>query len=302
MAAPIVPIAAAAASVIGSGTQAYAQGRMNKKTREWNEKMYQQQNIDNEKYWHMQNEYNSPRAQMQRFQEAGLNKNLIYGQGDNGNSGNLGAPSPQSWSPESPLKNMDLAQGIMSYADVQNKSAQTDNLRAQNTVLIEQAANVAADTAGKITSTARSKFDLNLAEDLRENSLQVREQELRKLNINNDVTLQENERAAAQNSASLRESAERVLEIRARVAKTADERKQINAQIQNLNKDQELKELDLELKRNGINPNDPLYMRILGRYLDDAKESAPALNSLNPMKGEKLPHRFFKKKIWKYQK
>ena len=46
--------------------------------------------------WQQQNDYNSPVAQMQRFKEAGLNPNLIYKQGDNGNSSSMqGAASPQ---------------------------------------------------------------------------------------------------------------------------------------------------------------------------------------------------------------
>lgn len=36
--------------------------------------------------WGIQNEYNSPAAQMQRFLDAGLNPHLIYGQGNAGNS------------------------------------------------------------------------------------------------------------------------------------------------------------------------------------------------------------------------
>lgn len=40
-----------------------------------------QQNIDNQwEMWRATNEYNSPVAQMQRYKEAGLNPNLIYGQ------------------------------------------------------------------------------------------------------------------------------------------------------------------------------------------------------------------------------
>ena len=49
---------------------------------------YQNQwNIDQ---WNRENEYNSPAAQMVRYQEAGLNPNLIYGQQ------NLSAGSPQA--------------------------------------------------------------------------------------------------------------------------------------------------------------------------------------------------------------
>lgn len=42
----------------------------------------------NKKMWELQNEYNKPINQMSRYQEAGLNKNLIYGQGSNGNAQN----------------------------------------------------------------------------------------------------------------------------------------------------------------------------------------------------------------------
>lgn len=41
--------------------------------------------------WHRENVYNSPAAQMQRFQAAGLNPNLIYGQSNTG--GSLSSPS-----------------------------------------------------------------------------------------------------------------------------------------------------------------------------------------------------------------
>lgn len=40
----------------------------------------------NERMWNLNNEYNSPAAQMQRYSDAGLNPNLVYGQGSNGNA------------------------------------------------------------------------------------------------------------------------------------------------------------------------------------------------------------------------
>lgn len=46
--------------------------------------------------WRMQNEYNHPRAQMQRLSEAGLNPALIYGSGSGGAAGNAGSPSVPS--------------------------------------------------------------------------------------------------------------------------------------------------------------------------------------------------------------
>lgn len=51
-----------------------------------NLKLQELQNAYNLDMWKMQNEYNSPQSQMQRFKEAGLNPNLIYGQGTSGNA------------------------------------------------------------------------------------------------------------------------------------------------------------------------------------------------------------------------
>lgn len=61
-------------------------------------KLAAQQNQYNLDMWRMQADYNSPQAQMQRFQEAGLNPNLIYGQGSNGNM----SQAPQMVTPEAP--------------------------------------------------------------------------------------------------------------------------------------------------------------------------------------------------------
>ena len=44
--------------------------------------------------WNLQNQYNSPLSQMQRFKAAGLNPNLIYSQGNAGNASSM--PSYQS--------------------------------------------------------------------------------------------------------------------------------------------------------------------------------------------------------------
>lgn len=46
----------------------------------YNYLMKQQEQAYNLDLWHLQNEYNSPAAQMMRYQDAGLNPNLIYGQ------------------------------------------------------------------------------------------------------------------------------------------------------------------------------------------------------------------------------
>ena len=52
-----------------------------------NKSMLNRQFQNDVKMWNMQNEYNLPKNQMQRYQDAGLNPNLIYGEGS-ASSGN----------------------------------------------------------------------------------------------------------------------------------------------------------------------------------------------------------------------
>ncbi len=72
----------------------------------YQKKLAEQQNQYNIDMWKMQADYNSPQAQMQRFQEAGLNPNLIYGQGNNGNM----SQAPQMVTPRAPEISKDLAE------------------------------------------------------------------------------------------------------------------------------------------------------------------------------------------------
>lgn len=65
---------------------------------EYSKKLAEQQNSYNLDMWRMNNEYNSPQAQMKRFEQAGLNPNLIYGQGSAGNS----SSPPQMITPQAP--------------------------------------------------------------------------------------------------------------------------------------------------------------------------------------------------------
>ena len=50
------------------------------KTAQYNYLLKQQENAYNLQLWNLANEYNSPAAQMQRYQDAGLNPNLVYSQ------------------------------------------------------------------------------------------------------------------------------------------------------------------------------------------------------------------------------
>lgn len=153
--ATLTAIIGGGASLASTGLGALNTGSMNKKTREWNETMYNRQLEDNRANWQMQwdksthrsdilwqrqNEYDSPRAQMQRFQEAGLNPNLIYGQQITGQQASAPPSSaPQGASP----KNLDMKRtdfsglnragdSLMNMYDIRMKSAQIQGQMEHN--------------------------------------------------------------------------------------------------------------------------------------------------------------------------
>lgn len=256
----------AASQAINNASGILAQSNLNKRTQKWNEKMYAQQRKDSLADWAMQNEYNSPLAQMSRYRDAGLNPHLIYGQTNTADA--VRSSNVQGWNPRAPQFNFDGGSILASYYDVQLKEAQIDNLRAATTVSTQDALLRAAQTAETGARTARSAFDLSLAQDLRETSLEAATANLRNTEAQTKLTLDNNERQKALTSSSLAEAAERILHNRLQQANTKLEANRINESIRSLQKDNQLKDLDIKLKQNGIQPSDNIFLRILTQYLD----------------------------------
>lgn len=89
--------------------------------------------------WNANNVYNSPLQQMERLREAGLNPNLVYGNGSATHTATMAsAPSVGYKAMSHPLQN-----ALLSY-QVENMRAQNDNLKAQNELLKSQAESVRA--------------------------------------------------------------------------------------------------------------------------------------------------------------
>lgn len=78
------PVASVAQGILGVGATAIAAHQAKKSTdatNRANKELVEMQNQFNEMMWNKNNEYNSPLAQVNRLQEAGLNPNLVYGNG-----------------------------------------------------------------------------------------------------------------------------------------------------------------------------------------------------------------------------
>lgn len=137
-----------------------------------NEKAYQR----SLNMWNLQNEYNSPTQQMARIRAAGLNPNLVYGNGVTGNSAGstpqyepakFNAPTMQAYRGW----NLGISDAISQFLAYRTVKAQVDNMEAQNSLIRQQTATEATRQANIAASTSRSEFDLNMAKELKDVSV-----------------------------------------------------------------------------------------------------------------------------------
>lgn len=154
------------AAAIGSALGGIATGLINKQSQEdtnaaqaaTNERLYQMQRADAVSDWNRNNAYNSPAQQMQRFKEAGLNPNLIYGNMQNAQPiRSVDAKAPDYVAPRlndnmipsaigkyMELKQQDLTiknqEKALALTDAQTKKVEADaqNVTLQNQNLIDQ--------------------------------------------------------------------------------------------------------------------------------------------------------------------
>lgn len=113
----------------------WAQSRANKKAAQWSNEM----NVANndvaynrqQELLKFQLDYNSPTAQMDRFKQAGLNPNLVYGQGSPGNM--QSAPEPPKPAPvnRQPIDMSQVSALAMQVQQMKMMQAQTDLTEAK---------------------------------------------------------------------------------------------------------------------------------------------------------------------------
>lgn len=266
---PLAPLIAAGGAIIGQGLNAASTGANNRKSRKWNEKMYAMQRQDSLSDWAMQNQYNHPSSQMARLREAGLNPNLVYGNGATAEGGQVRGTEVQSWRPEAAQFDLGAAagSGLAAYYDTQVKQAQIDNLRVQNDVLEAERLSKLAGIDFTKSQTKTSDFKLALEEQLRDISIGQREADYKKTLADTKFTLNQDERATAMNASSIREAAERILRSRAERSKVPYEKREIEARIENLKRDATIKDYEIQLNKAGLSKGDALWLRIIAQLV-----------------------------------
>lgn len=275
---------AALTSTIDNASSIIATQNINKKTREWNEKQYDKQRQHSLMDWEMQNAYNSPEQQMARLKAAGLNPNLVYGNGAEAMSNQAPrSTDTQSWRPEIPRIN--TSAGLMAGFDMQQKQAQTDNIKeltkvAQQEQMLKtiQAYATLEGTKKVQADTATAQYDLQQKNRLSDLVVHQAEATLAKTQVDTTFTFDTNERAKALQAPTLAKAAEEILNLRLSRAKTNQEIAHLKQQIVNLQKDETLKDWEVKLNKDNISKGDPAWMRILQMIISKASKDTPYNN------------------------
>lgn len=266
----------AGGSLLGQGTNAYATGRMNRATRqfaqeqadvtnqrnianwkmqnEYNERMWEKQNAydqsmrDNQRMYdldmyNMENEYNTPRNQMQRFQEAGLNPHMIAGSSNamggsvstsnmdttqQGSSQISGAEKAE-WNPRAPQ--FDFHSGLIAMMDMKTKSAQQDLLAEQAKLTQKEQDLVTAKSITELAGGNMKGLEFKMESELYGTSIQARQEQLRKLQADTRFTINQDTRSERALNITADEARARIDLLKSQVKTEAQRQELNNAEI-----------------------------------------------------------------------
>lgn len=288
--------------LIGSTIAGISEAQQEKKNRKWQEEqnqkdyqfqreMYEWSRWDAKADWEREAAYNSPEEQMNRLRQAGLNPNLVYGKGaDNTMSSVRSGQMTGGSKPAPQQKSTVFGDTLSKYYQLQNIQANTDNL-AQSTALGQEEVLVKrAAVAKAMQETATSKFELQKAMELKDEVIrqaqlnnQKTEVDIQATKTSTQLAVNEDERRQISNAVNVEKTVQDIYESKLRQtsielqnSKNPQEREKLAAEIKQLETitsnakiEGSIKALDLKLREKGINPNDPMYARMLGNALQN---------------------------------
>ena len=279
MAFPVAAAIAAGAALAGSGAQAYASGKLNKKTLKFNRETRDMQRAWALEDWEKANQYNSPAQQMQRLKEAGLNPHLIYGSGSaTSNAAPVRSTDTPSWNPSIPDVGSGIAsagaQGVQAYLDTQRMENQNKLVDAQ---ILKTLTDVDSTKLNMETKKMLQESQATYAKALAEGKLQQ-----------NTIDYDKNQREAAKNSADLAEAATRIskmlgeIDLQEMMQRKGNEeiksiqqmRSKVSEEINQMRKDGTIKDFEIQLNKSGLTKGDPLYAR-LAKLIADSTGLTP---------------------------
>lgn len=160
---------------------------------DYDREMWEKNNDYNYWLWQQQNEYNSPAAQMERYQQAGLNPNLIYGQqntaGSIQSSSPLTARSPNltKATMQAPQTSFDLLPVLQQFQDFKVKDAQINNIKSQTALNAQKQLSEIERTEINKLEKERGAQQFNYFEKIKSTLQAIEEAKLRNIEFQGDI-------------------------------------------------------------------------------------------------------------------
>lgn len=278
-----------ATSIANAGFQLLA----NRASRKWNEKMYAQQRQDALTDAAMQNEWNSPKAQMARLKEAGLNPNLVYGNGATSQAAvSPRSASPGSYDPKAPQLDANGIANTMSHTVLQ--AQQIANMKSEQKLTDQKALEAAANTRRVLAMTpgveADSKLKTSMAywsDEIASETLNLLAEQANKTRFDAAFTANQDQRARETQEQNLKQMIlnQELTKQNIKIAEGTQEqqKQQIKKLVQDVESgrlDNILKKVELRMKQIGIYPSDPAYLRTSLQLLNMYKNGTIVPDSL----------------------
>lgn len=264
---PVAAAIASGAQLAGAGINAAQTSSLNKKNRAFTEYMYDKQKRDNRDFADAQNYYNSPEAVMNRNREAGLNPN--FGLVDS--AGSAGAPAASIQSPdvgnfqyENSRVGDALAgagNSIATYQMFERNKLINEGLELDNANKATQNELYNQDLIIKQFNSQIRGIDFTYAERLKQGQVDAIDIANKQNRARLGYEFNQEQRNAAQSTSNLREAVERVLTLQMG-------REEAQQRIKNLGKDEQIKQMEIEMRNLGVQPGSKDWMYTVGMFIN----------------------------------
>lgn len=228
--------------------QISAQREENRLNRYYNQMLARQQNQWNLEQWNRENAYNSPLAQMYRLRQAGLNPDLMYGQGTTGNS--AGSPEMTSGAPSEP-NDMTAMLSKRSFGQTMQQILDREQQRRMNEAQIEA---IKANTKKTEEETTGVSLDNLIKEGTKDNVIKLSSVTLEGAMVLNDLNATQRSsllKGIEKADQDIKESQSRMDAIKASIADMTFKQQQDSKRLalEALRNDAEIRNLDAETER-----------------------------------------------------
>lgn len=253
-------------SIIGGLINNSNTDQINAENQQFQLEQQQQQEAYNTEMWNAENAYNSPSEVMQRYTDAGLNPNLIYGGGSG--TGNLAAPIPLAV-PDRFVAQTNVpsnlgsaaAEGVQAATAVANSAANINLSRAQSNnltsdSLLKEAQTVLTDTQ-QMTEAQRSATQ-SIINEYQGDAMKA---QIGNLAANTALSLNQSQTAAVMRSPNLSIALQTLANMR-------DADQEVKQRIQNLANTNEMQQLQLNMTKLGVVPGSNGFSALLGMFMN----------------------------------